>query len=59
MAAQFKIFKGSDDKFYWNFTAANGEIVCHSQGYTTKDAAKTGVQALKDDASGAGTTDQA
>ena len=58
MAAKFEIFTGEDNQFYWHFKAANGEIVCQSEGYTTKDSAKTGIQSVKDNAAGAAIEDQ-
>lgn len=53
MAAKFEISTGNDGKFYWHFKGGNGEIVCHSQGYSTKDAAKDGIQSVKDNAASA------
>ena len=53
MAAKFEIETGKDGQFYWHFKSANGEIVCHSEGYTTKDSAMTGIESVKQNAAGA------
>ncbi len=44
---RFTIFKGQDNKWYFNLKARNGEIVCASQGYTSKQGAKKGIRALR------------
>ncbi|MHA6288944.1 YegP family protein [Maricaulis sp. CAU 1757] len=51
MTARFEIIKGQDDQFYWHLKAPNGEIICQSEGYTTKESAKTGIRSVKDNAS--------
>ena len=33
--------------FYWRLKATNGEILCHSEVYTTKQAAQNGIAAVK------------
>lgn len=45
--SKFEIFVGSDDKFYFHLKADNGEIIAASQGYTTKQAAEGGIDAIK------------
>ena len=52
---KFQVFKGEDDQFYFRLKAANGEIVCASQGYTTKQSCINGIQAVKTAAAGAPT----
>ena len=37
--ARFDVFRGADERYYFNLHAANGEIVLSSQGYTTEEAA--------------------
>ncbi len=50
--AKFKIFKGR--KFwYWHLTAKNGEIVCQSEGYATKQMATKTVKKIQSIAAGA------
>jgi uncharacterized protein YegP (UPF0339 family) len=44
---KFEIFAGIDGKFYFHLKAANGEIIASSQGYTTKQSAENGIDAIK------------
>ena len=44
---KFQIFKGIDDQFYFRLRAANGEVICSSQGYTTKQSCLNGIEAVK------------
>ncbi len=55
--SKFEIFVGSDDKFYFHLKADNGEIIAASQGYTTKQAAEIGIDAIKRIASNASVLD--
>lgn len=55
--SKFEIFVGSDDKFYFHLKADNGEIIAASQGYTTKQAAESGIDAIKRIASTASVLD--
>jgi uncharacterized protein YegP (UPF0339 family) len=50
---KFQVFKGEDDQFYFRLKAANGEIICASQGYTTKQSCLNGIAAIKSVAAGA------
>ncbi len=54
----FTVFQGKDDQYYWNLKAKNGEILCQSEGYTTKQSAEGGVEACKRQAYDAGTIDE-
>ena len=45
--SKFEIFTGSDDQFYFHLKADNGEIIAASQGYTTKESAEGGIDAIK------------
>ena len=45
---KFQIFKGKDGQFYFRLRAANGEIICSSEGYTTKQSAEKGIAAVKE-----------
>ena len=44
---RFKISKGDTDQYTFNLTAANGEIILASEGYTTRAAAQDGINAVK------------
>jgi len=50
---KFQVFKGEDDQFYFRLKAANGEIICASQGYTSKQSCLNGIEAVKTAASSA------
>lgn len=54
----FTLFLGADDKFYFNLKAANGAIICASQGYTTKQAALNGIQSIRENAPKAEISDE-
>ncbi|MBL0184943.1 MAG: YegP family protein [Candidatus Obscuribacter sp.] len=45
--SKFEIFVGSDDKFYFHLKADNGEIIAASQGYTSKQSAELGIDAIR------------
>lgn len=45
---RFELFVGADDQFYFHLLAGNGEMVLDSEGYTTKAAAKNGIQSVVD-----------
>jgi uncharacterized protein len=44
---EFQVSKGKDEKFYFNLTAANGQVILSSQGYTSKDGCTTGIFSVK------------
>jgi hypothetical protein len=44
---KFQVFKGKDDHFYFRLRAANGEVICSSQGYTTKQSCWNGIEAVR------------
>lgn len=47
---KFELFIGKDNQHYFNLKAANGEIIIQSQGYSSKDAAKNGINSVKTNA---------
>lgn len=47
MSAVFEIFTDEADQYRFRLKAANGEIVAQSAGYTTKQNAQDGVDAVK------------
>lgn len=55
---KFQIFKGKDDQFYFRLKAGNGEIICSSEGYTTKQSCQNGIEAVKKVAASAPVEDQ-
>ncbi len=44
---EFQVSTGKDDKFYFNLTAANGQVILSSQGYTSKVGCNTGIFSVK------------
>lgn len=44
---KFQIFKGKDGQYYFRLRARNGEIVCSSEGYTSLQACKNGIEVIK------------
>lgn len=44
---KFTIFQGADRQWYFRLRAPNGEPICHSEGYTTRQSALNGVNAVK------------
>lgn len=53
----FEILRATTGGYFWRLKAANGEKLCHSEVYTTKQAAQNGVDAAKRVAPGAQTYD--
>lgn len=43
--------------FFWRLKAANGETLCHSEVYTTKQSALVGIESVRRTAPGAGFKD--
>ncbi len=54
---RFEIFTGADGQFYFHLKAENGLIIAASQGYTTKQSAENGIEAIKRVAEGADVVD--
>ncbi len=47
---KFKIFTGKDKQFYFRLTAANGEPILASEGYTAKPGCENGIASVKKNA---------
>jgi len=45
--AQFVFFTGLDNRYYFHLKAPNGEIILHSQGYTSQQNAVAGKESVK------------
>lgn len=41
----FEIKQRIDGQYYWRLKARNGEILAHSEGYPTPQAAQAGIEA--------------
>lgn len=44
---KFEIFIGNDKQYYFHLKAENGLIIAASQGYTTKQSAQNGIEAIQ------------
>lgn len=49
----FEIFRAQSGGYFWRLKANNGETLCHSEVYTTKQGAQNGIDAVKRVAPGA------
>lgn len=47
MRSRFLVFIGEDGQWYWHLTANNNEIICQSEGYTTKQNCLKGIESVK------------
>ena len=47
MASKYALLKSSNDKFYFNLKAGNGEVILTSQMYASKDSALSGIESVK------------
>jgi uncharacterized protein YegP (UPF0339 family) len=54
---EFQIREAKDGGYYWHLMAANNEIVCSSQVYTTFEACKDGAFWVKNNATAANVYD--
>lgn len=43
----FEILRANAGGYYWRLKATNGETLCHSEVYTTKQSAEGGIAATK------------
>ena len=57
MSAKFEIFKDSINEYRFRLKAPNGEIIAVSEGYTTKQNAQKGIEAVKEYANEADVSD--
>jgi uncharacterized protein YegP (UPF0339 family) len=57
MAGKF-VLKKSGDQYVFVLKAGNGETIATSERYTTKAAAKNGIESVKTNAAGAATVDE-
>lgn len=57
MAGKF-VIKKSGDQYVFDLKAANGEVIATSERYTTKAAAKNGIESVRTNAPKAEIVDQ-
>jgi uncharacterized protein YegP (UPF0339 family) len=53
MAGKFELFTDSAGGHRFRLKAGNGEVIASSESYTTRAAAKNGVESVKNNAPGA------
>jgi uncharacterized protein len=58
MAGKFVLTKTKNGGYAWVLTAGNGETIAQSETYTTKSAAKNGIDSVKKNAGDAAVDDQ-
>ena len=58
MAGKFVISRTKNGQYVFVLKAGNGETIAQSETYTTKAAAKAGVESVKQNAAGAPVDDQ-
>ncbi len=51
----FEIYIGQDHLYHWRLKAANGEIVCWSEGYSSNENAERSIDWVRRNASSAPT----
>ncbi len=56
---RFEIKKSSDDQFFVNFVASNGETMVRTERYTAKASAQNAIDSLKKNGPGAEVNDEA
>lgn len=50
MSGKYQLRRSSNDQFYFNLKAGNGEIILTSETYTTKSSAEKGIEAVRKNA---------
>ncbi len=58
MAGKFVLKKSSSGKYHFVLKAGNGEIIATSESYTSKAAAKNGIESVQKNAPGAKVDDE-
>ena len=53
MSAKFEVYQSKNGEFRFRLKAANGQIIAHGQGYTTKAACMNGIESIKKNAASA------
>lgn len=53
MPAQFEVRKSVAGKYFWRFKGANGETVCFSEEYESKQGCLDGIASVKNNAANA------
>ncbi len=48
---KYTLWKANNGQYYWNLKASNGEKICQSEGYVSKQGALNGIDSVKRNAS--------
>jgi uncharacterized protein YegP (UPF0339 family) len=57
MAGKFELYADRSGGYRFRLNAGNGEVIATSESYTTKAAAKNGIESVKTNAPGAEVVD--
>lgn len=49
----FEIRSSSNGQYYWRIVAANGQVLAHSETYTTKASCRSAIETVKASAASA------
>ncbi|MFC5790127.1 DUF1508 domain-containing protein [Agromyces tardus] len=58
MAGKFELYTDSAGQYRFRLKASNGQVIAASEAYTTKAAAKNGIESVRTNAPGAVLDDQ-
>lgn len=58
MAGTFELYEDASGQFRFRLTAGNGQTIAASEAYTTKAAAKNGIESVRTNAPDAPIVDQ-
>ena len=58
MAAKFELYKDKKGEFRFRLVASNGQTIAASEGYTSKESAKAGIESVKKNAPSAAIEDK-
>lgn len=53
MAGKFELFEDKGGQWRFNLLASNGQVIAASESYSSKSAAKDGIESVKTNAPGA------
>lgn len=47
VAGKYRLYKGKNEKFYFQLKAANGQVILQSQGYASRGGATNGIASVQ------------
>lgn len=57
-ASRYELKEASNGKWHWNLKATNGQVICSSQMYASKDGAQNGIASCQSNACDGSVTDE-